>query len=75
MQFYQYWLVIFIVIFVIISIVNITKMLILVSDKKYVQAKKDDSLNQGIRNLLISIGILMIVSLIFIIMSFSNQIN
>ena len=72
MQFYQYWLVMLVVILVIITIVNITKMLMFVSNKKYEQAKKDDSLSRGIRNLLVSVGLLCVVSLVFIILTFTN---
>jgi len=72
MQFYQYWLVLFIVVLVLLSIHNITRMIIFISKSKYPKIDKDDSLNKNIRNLLVSIGLLSIVVLIYILLVFSS---
>ena len=72
MKFYQYWLVVIIIIFVIISIYNISKMIILINKSKYPKIDKDDLLNRNIRNLLISIGLLSITSLVYIMLIFSQ---
>ena len=69
MQFYQYWLVLIIII-VVISIHNITKMIIVISKSRYPKIDKNDILNRNIRNLLVSIGLLSIVSLTYIMLVF-----
>ena len=70
MPFYQYWLILIIVILVIISIHNITKMIIFINKNKYPKIDEDDSLNKSLRNMLISIGLLSIISLVYIMLVF-----
>ena len=69
-NFSQYWLVLIIIILVVISIHNITKMIILISKSRYPKIDKNDILNRNIRNLLISIGLLSVVSLVYIMLVF-----
>ena len=72
MKFYQYWLIIIIAILVIISIHNITKMIILISKNKYPKIDNDDVLNRNIRNLFVSIGLLSVISLVYIFLVFKQ---
>ena len=69
-NFSQYWLVLIIIVLVVISIHNITKMIILISKSRYPKIDKNDILNRNIRNLLISIGLLSVVSLVYIMLVF-----
>ena len=73
MNFSQYWLVLIIIILVVISIHNITKMIILISKSRYPKIDKNDILNRNIRNLLISIGLLSVVSLVYILLVFRTM--
>lgn len=73
MQFYQYWLIIIVVILVAISIKNIAKMVTFISKSKYPKIDNDDLLNRNIRNLFVSIGLLSICSLIYIMIVFFQQ--
>ena len=70
MQFYQYWLILITIILVLISIYNVTKMIVLLSRTKYPKIDKDDILNSNIRNLFISIGLLSVCSLVYIMLVF-----
>ena len=72
MKFYQYWIILIIVLLVLISIFNITKMIILIKDNKDDTFAPSVELNKNMRNLLISIALLSIVSLVYIIMVFKN---
>lgn len=73
MLFYQYWLVLIIVILTLISIINISKMLVILSKDKGSMIPKTVELNKNIRNLLLSMALLTIVTLIFIILVFVNK--
>ena len=72
MQFSSYWIIIITVILVLISIYNISKMIVYLSKNKYPKIDKDDILNRNIRNLLVSVGLLSVVSLIYIMLVFSQ---
>lgn len=72
MQFSGYWIIIITVILVLISIYNIAKMIVFLSKNKYPKIDDNDSLNSNIRNLLLSVGLLSLVSLIYIILIFSK---
>lgn len=73
MLFYQYWLVLIIVILTLISIINISKMLVILNKDKGSMIPKTVELNKNIRNLLLSMALLTIVTLIFIILVFVNK--
>ena len=72
MQFSSYWIIIIVVILVLISIYNVAKMIVFVSKNKYPKIDKDDTLNSNIRNLLVSVGLLSVISLVYIILIFSK---
>lgn len=72
MKFYQYWIILIIVLLVFISIYNITKMIVLISSNKDETFAPSVELNKNIRNLLISIALLSIISLVYIIIVFKN---
>lgn len=72
MQFSEYWIIIIVVLLVIISVYNIAKMVVYLNKAKYPKIDKDDILNRNIRNLLISVGLLSIVSLVYIMLVFKN---
>ena len=72
MQFYQYWIILIIIVLVIVSIRNITKMIIFISKNKYPKIDKDDSLNKNLRNMLISIGLLSIIVLVYVMLIFKQ---
>ena len=70
MKFYQYWIILIIVLLVFISIYNITKMIVLINDNKDDTFAPSVELNKNIRNLLISIALLALISLVYILMIF-----
>ena len=70
MKYYQYWIILIIVLLVFISICNITKMIILIGDNKDDTFAPSVELNKNIRNLLISVALLSLVSLVYILMVF-----
>ena len=72
MKFYQYWIIIIVVLLVLISIFNIIKMVSLITNTKddYISPSKE--LNKNIRNLLISIALLSVISLVYIIIIFKQ---
>ena len=72
MNFSSYWIIIITIILVLISIYNVAKMIVFISKAKYPKIDKDDSLNSNIRNLLVSVGLLSVVSLVYIILVFSK---
>ena len=72
MQFSSYWIIIITVILVLISVYNIAKMIVFLSKAKMPKIDKDDTLNSNIRNLLVSVGLLSVVSLVYIILIFSK---
>ena len=72
MNFSSYWIILITVILVLISIYNIAKMIVFLSKHKYPKIDKDDSLNSNIRNLLVSVALLSVVSLVYIILVFSK---
>ena len=72
MQFSSYWIIIITVILVLISVYNIAKMIVFLSKTKYPKIDKDDTLNSYLRNLLISVGLLSVISLVYIIIVFSK---
>lgn len=67
MKFSAYWILLITVILVIISVINISKMVRMISKES-----KNKELDIGIRNMLISIGLLSIVSFIYIILVFNS---
>ena len=73
MQFYQYWIVAIVFVLVIISLRNIIKMIIFISKNKYPKIDNNDILNRNIRNLLLSIGLLSVVSLVYIMLIFFQK--
>ena len=72
MQFYQYWLILIIILLVIISLYNIVKMIIFVTKNKYPKIDKDDSLNRHLRNMLVSIGLLSVIVLVYVLLIFKQ---
>ena len=74
MQFYQYWMIIIVLVLVIISIHNIVKMCVFISKNKYPKIDNNDILNSNIRNLFISVGLLSVCSLVYILLiTFQNS--
>ena len=73
MKFYQYWIILIVVVLVLISIFNIVKMIALISESKDDVIPTSKELNSNIRNLLISIALLSLTSLIYIILIFKNM--
>ena len=47
-------------------------MIVFLSKSKYPKIDKDDTLNSYLRNLLISVGLLSVISLVYIIIVFSK---
>lgn len=72
MKFYQYWIIIIVVVLVLISIYNIAKMIILISENKGNKIKASTEVNKNMRNLLVSIALLSLVSLVYIIIIFKE---
>ena len=72
-KFYQYWIILIVVVLVLISIFNIVKMIALISESKDDVIPTSKELNSNIRNLLISIALLSLTSLIYIILIFKNM--
>lgn len=72
MHFSSYWIIIIIVILVLITIYNVAKMIVFLSKTKMPKIDRDDSLNSNIRNLLVSVGLLSLVSLVYILLIFSK---
>lgn len=72
-KFYQYWIILIVVVLVLISIFNIVKMIALISESKDDIIPTSKELNSNIRNLLISIALLSLTSLIYIILIFKNM--
>lgn len=70
MKFYQYWIIIITIVLVFISIFNITKMILLINKDNSNKIEKNKELDVNIRNLLISMALLSITSLIYIIFIF-----
>lgn len=70
MKFYQYWIIIITVILVFISIINIAKMIMLINKDNSKKIEKNKELDVNIRNLLVSIALLSITSLVYIILIF-----
>lgn len=72
MKFYQYWIIIITVILVLVTVYNIAKMVILISQNKTDKISPSTELNKNIRNLLISMALLSLVSLVYIILIFKQ---
>ena len=70
MQFYQYWIILFVILFVVISIINIAKMIVYISKNKSEELEKNEELKKNIRNLLVSIGLLSVTAIIYILLIF-----
>ena len=70
MKFYQYWIIIIVVVLVLVSIYNIAKMIVLISENK--GKKLSSEVNKDMRNLLVSIALLSLVSLVYIIIIFKD---
>ncbi len=67
MNFAQYCILLLASLFVIITVINLSKMVVLITKKTKNSSKELDS---GIRNLLISVGLLSIASFIYIVLVF-----
>ena len=72
MKFYQYWIIIIVVILVLVSIYNIAKMIALISETKGNKLAQSKEVNKDMRNLLVSIALLSLVSLVYIIIIFKE---
>jgi NADH:ubiquinone oxidoreductase subunit 5 (subunit L)/multisubunit Na+/H+ antiporter MnhA subunit len=70
MKFYQYWIIVIAIILVFLTIFNITKMIMLLNKEKGDKLEQTKELNVNIRNLLISMALLSLTSLIYIILIF-----
>lgn len=70
MKFYQYWIIIITIVLVLLSIINIAKMIMLINKDNSKKIEKNKELDVNIRNLLVSIALLSITSLIYIILIF-----
>ncbi len=73
MQFYQYWILVITLVLMIISIFNIAKMFVFISKSKYPKIDQNDMLNSNIRNLFLSVGLLSVVSFVYIMMVFMGN--
>jgi hypothetical protein len=73
MKFYQYWLIIIVAILVIITVVNIAKMIMIIGKDNEKKLTASKELNIDIRNLLISMALLSLISFIYIIMIFKQM--
>ena len=67
MNFAQYCILLLASLFVIITVVNLSKMVVLITKETKNSSKELDS---GIRNLLISVGLLSVASFIYIVLVF-----
>lgn len=67
MNFAQYCILLLASLFVIITVINLSKMVVLITKETKNSSKELDS---GIRNLLISVGLLSIASFIYIVLVF-----
>ena len=72
MQLYQYCLIIVIAILVLVSLYNIVKTIINVNKNKGPKVEQDDILNRNLRNLFISVGLLSVISLVYILLIFKQ---
>ena len=67
MNFAQYCILLLASLFVIITVINLSKMVVLITKETKNSSKELDS---GIRNLLISVGLLSVASFIYIVLVF-----
>ena len=70
MKFYQYWIIIIAVVLVFLSVFNITKMVVLINREKGTKLEHTKELDVNLRNLLISMALLSLTSLVYIILIF-----
>lgn len=69
MNFYQYWIVLIILFLVIITLINIIKMLGIFNENSF---KNNDLVKKNLTNLFISLAFLSITSLVYILMVFNS---
>ena len=75
MKFYQYWIIIIAVVLVFLSVFNITKMVVLINREKGTKLEHTKELDVNLRNLLISMALLSLTSLVYIILIFMQVVS
>ena len=71
MKFYQYWIIIITIILVSITLFNISKMILAINKNTY-SKEESKEMDKNVRNLLISMALLSIMSLIYILLVFKQ---